>query len=184
MNPNNSLESLGYLSDTGINSRSQQSGGALSALYQRSSPKTKDLLNIARKSRPDSVKLSHFLLKQRMAESLDNVLQNEFKKNPALRDNIHIGIMTDNELSVEVVAKQKALDSVQDMDRDQAAEILNTNPVGYYKKDDFQLETPEDQAHQSIKKSLETFFKKNSSIIQYLREHPENDIDLQDLVSS
>ncbi|SCA58514.1 hypothetical protein AB751O23_AD_00300 [Chlamydiales bacterium SCGC AB-751-O23] len=183
MNPSNPLESLGYINtDSSLDASTRKSNSILSSLYQRGNPEAQNLLSIARKVRPDAVKLSHFLLKRRMSESLDNVIQKEFKKNPALKDNIHIGIMTDDNLSVEVISKQKALDSVQDMDKEQASEILNNTPVGYYASDDFQIKTPDNDAHQSMKRNLETFFKKNLSILQYLREHPENDIDLQDLI--
>lgn len=169
--------------DVTSNSTASSTQKLISTIYnKKSSGDDEALVKLAQKNRSDTVKLSYFMLKQRLSDSLDQVLQKEFQKNPELKNNIHIGIVTDDNLRVEVIPKEKAIKAAVDVSEEDARKVLEQNPVGYYQSENFSVSTPDEPNYQSMKKQLNHFFEKNAPLISYLREHPEQDINVQEIL--
>lgn len=125
-----------------------------------------DLGAIAAKRNKDTLQLTNSMLKTRLSNDLDTTLAAAFKKNPGVKEDFFIAVMTDDN-SVEVVKKedlQKALGLSQEQ-----LQQLSEQPVGYFTKKNFSLKTPSDAAYQDLKTSMTQYFKRNSGVIKYLR---------------
>lgn len=150
-------------------------------LSQGASSKNQKLLNLAARKPKDTLQLTQYLLKKRLSEGLDNLLKEQFQENPQLKNNVHIGILTDANLQVEVIPLETAISSVVDIPKEDAAAFLKNNPVGYYTQEQFSLQTPDEAHLKKFKKNLQDYFKKNQGILDYLRQNPEANVKIEDL---
>ena len=128
------------------------------------------LASLAAKRKADSAQFSTFVMQQKLAEDLNETIENHFRQNPSLRDDVFVGILTDGHFSAEVVSLDTAAAAVEDLPMEEAKALLRENPVGYFKSEDFTVRTPEDDSLQDFKQDLDQFFRRNRAVIHYLRQ--------------
>ena len=58
---------------------------------------------------------------------------------------------------------------------------MKDSKVGFFKSENFKLTTPKDPNYQSFQDEIQQYLNKSKGVIQYLKEHPESDISLDDL---
>ncbi len=171
------FDKAGYLSSQG--------GARLKLAQQlgRSGQRRGDdaLLATATKRSSDRVKFTHFFLKQKLVDGLDDTIAEHLREHPALKDKVYIAILTDKSFKTEVISLDDAVAAVEDMPKEEAEQILRQNPVGYFRSADFTIKTGEDPSYAGLKTKLDSFFEKNADVFQYLRENPDANIALEDL---
>ena len=143
------------------------------------------LVSLAQKKNSDSIKFTYFILKNRLVEDLDKTIHSQVIETPELRNKFYIGIISEGEeFSVEVVEKEKVINAVVDASKEEAAATLDKNPVGYFKKQDFNLKTPSDPSYKSFQKKMQKYFDRNIKVIRYLQTSPEANISAKDLYTT
>lgn len=142
-----------------------------------------ELLSLAQKRSQDTLKFSHFLLKNRLVDDLDHTIDSHLNRHPEMRGKYYVGILVDVENRVEVVPFDEAVKKVEGLSEEEAREVLSKNPVGYYKEENFTLKTPSDEKYREFQAALDDYFVRNKELINYLRQHPESDVDASDLYS-
>ncbi len=145
------------------------------------SDETKDLLSFASKKSADNIKFTHYFLKNRLIKGLDATIAMHLDKNPEMKDNTFIGIVTDDNFRTEVLDLKSAAQSVSDLAEEDAIEVMKKNPVGYFKHADFTMKTSSDHSYQELRDKLNNFFNKNADVFQYLRDNPDRNVEAEDL---
>jgi len=119
------------------------------------------LTQLAAKRNADSLQFTHLMLKTRLANDLEETIASYLDDHPELRDQIFIGIITDEGFGVEVVAKETAIAAVEDATAEDARSALSQNPVGFFERANFTLKTPANDAHRGLQKQLEKYFERS-----------------------
>lgn len=140
-----------------------------------------ELTQLAQKRSADSVRYTNFFLQNRLVKDLDDTLARQFREHPELKDQVYIGVITDEGFSAEVVPLDTAISSVEGVPIEEAEELLRSQPVGYFKRSDFTLKTPGGENFQSFKNGLQDYFERNRDIIEHLRNNPEGQVTAEDL---
>lgn len=138
------------------------------------------LMQLAAQRNRDTISYTQDLLKQRLVKDLDQTVATTLKAHPNLKGNFFAGIVTDDNYRVEVVPMDTAVSSVSDAAEDEARQVLSNQPIGYFKSADFTLKTPDDPDYKAFRDALNDYFKRNRSVIDYLR----NNTDQPQLASS
>lgn len=128
------------------------------------------LEELALSRRSDTLDFSHHLLKVRLTSELDQTIKGHVDKYPEMKDRLYIGIMVDGGFSAEVVSKDIAIGSVENVPREEAEKLMNENPVGYFSRKDFTLSTPDDPKYRELKEELDRYFERNQETLTYLRQ--------------
>lgn len=147
---------------------------------QVSGGRNEDLIQIAQKRRSDTIKFTQHMLKTRLVQDLDETMDAHLREFPEMRDQFFVGILTDQAFRAEVVPMETAIASVEDATAEDAEAVLRSNPVGYFKSEDFTLKTPSDEGYQKFKERLDSYFKRNADVIDYLRKNPQADTQFED----
>jgi len=132
-----------------------------------------DLAQIVARRNADTIRFTHFMLRVRLAKDLDATIGNEVAQNPEITDKFFIAIILDD-FSTEVVKKEDFESIVEDLP--EGSDKLK-DPIGYFQRKDFPIKTPSDSAYRSLKDKLDRYFERNAEVIQYLRDHPETEVD-------
>jgi len=98
-----------------------------------------------------------------------------------MRGQYYIGILKDSPFKAEVVRLSDAVKAVVDVSTEDAAQVLKEHPIGYFSREDFTMNTPNDPSYQELKEKINTFFENNADIFQYLKENPESIVSASDL---
>lgn len=139
------------------------------------------LTQVAAKRSADSVRFTQFFLKNRLVKDLDQTMHREFQKHPELKGKVFVGVIVDEGFKAEVIPLDQAAQAVEGMDPEEAMAALEREPVGYFERANFTMQTPGDEKYQSFKQGLEEYFERNREIIDFLRSHPELQVDADDL---
>ncbi|MBB64745.1 MAG: hypothetical protein CMO81_06745 [Waddliaceae bacterium] len=139
------------------------------------------LINVAVKQRSDRVRYTKQFLQTQLVRDLDRTMATQLAQHPELKGKFYIGILTDREYSAEVVPMQAAIDSVVDADGQDVEALFSDNPVGYYSSKDFTLKTPNEAAFKDFKRALDDYFRRNGDVMTYLRNNPEQELNIESL---
>ena len=177
MNTPNPLEGFGLRKNKGLIDLLGKSSKSRAS----KSDETKDLLSFASKKSADNIKFTHYFLKNRLIKGLDATIATHLDKNPEMKNNTFIGIVTDDDFRTEVLDLQSAAQSVSDFAEEDAMEVMKKSPVGYFKQADFTMKTSSNQPYQELRDKLNDFFKKNADVFQYLRDNPDSHVEAEEL---
>lgn len=139
-----------------------------------------ELLDVAKKRQGDNVNFTYLFLKNRLSSELDSTIAEHLRTNPEMKDQFFIGIITEQPFQTEVLNLKDAAKAIVDLPQEEALQILKKHPIGYFKKKDFPLKTPQIPSHLELKKKLDVFFQKHAPVFQLLREHPEYNVSTED----
>jgi hypothetical protein len=138
-----------------------------------------DLSQIAAQRSEDTINFTQTMLKTRVARDLDETLALQMEKNPEIRNDFYIGVILNENFSVEVVKKSDAFESLPGL-KDAEAQV-ESMPMGYYQRREFPLETPNEPAYRELQNALNMYFSRNEDVLQYLRNSPPPPAPKEDL---
>lgn len=168
-----------------IQSLLQRQQNVLKNVIERNKPdltKPKDaLLANAVERKSDKVKFTYFFLKQNLIDGLNEVFESAEKEAPEIQDNYYIGIISDGDLRAEVLPIDKAVSAVEDVPEAEAEKFMRDSKVGFFSPENFRLKTPNESNYQNFQSKIQNYLNKSKGVIQYLRDHPEADVSLDDL---
>ncbi len=138
---------------------------------QSSTPKNDALINSAIKRRADAIKVTQHMIQQRLVDELDETVANHVRSNPGMTGNYYVAFIQDEKNSVEVLKLDDVVGAVRDLPPKEAEAVLRRNPMGYFQRSDFTLESDQSTEYQDLKDKVEGFLKERQAIFDFLRNH-------------
>jgi hypothetical protein len=150
-------------------------------LKQKSQLKPSDpLLASAAKKSSDSLKVTHSLIKERLAKGLDDTIEKFEAKYPELKGEYFIAFIADENHRAEVVTKAQAINAVDDVSKSDAEVFFEKNKMANFNRSQFTLDTYDNPAYKELQKEVNNHMERNAGTLKYLRENrnqmitPEN----------
>ncbi len=89
-------------------------------------------------------------------------------------DHCHLPLPPGEDITSEVLDMETAAASASDATPEETLKILKQNPMAYFQKEDFNMQTSDNDTFLSLKRELDAFFKQNGPLIHYLRSNTES----------
>jgi hypothetical protein len=140
---------------------------------KESSGTKNDLIKIATKKNRDALKITNYLIKERLTSTLDATISKFEKEHPEVKNSFFIAFISDEDFQVEVINKEQAVASVNDVSKEEALSFFTNTKMGYFKRKQFTLITESDSPFQKLKEDLNHFMKSNAKVMHYLKENKE-----------
>jgi hypothetical protein len=162
----------------------RKQSSSMKLLHSTESSKEEDsLIAIASQRNLDTIKITNFMIKQRLTEEMNQTINTFLQENKELGKNYYLAFISDEDYTTEVLPIDTVLNAVQDTPKEEARHLLSSHSMGYFKRADFTLKTPEGGVHEKFKTTMDSFMKDHASIINYLRQNMDNIMQAEDLVN-
>lgn len=139
------------------------------------------LINTITKRRSDAIKITNYMVRQRLTNDLDDIIKGHFKQHPEMKEKAYVAVIQGDTLSAEVVSLEKAIEAVADKTQEEARELMTSNQMGYFSAANFTMKTESEEEYQELKNKMDEFFTSNAKIFQYLRQNSDQIFDIEEL---